>query len=191
MLQALGRHEEAVAKLSPRVAEQPGDRAGPRQSGQCTAGARIPPGSRGKLWKGAADQSRLCRGSEQSGRRAQGSRPTSRGHRSLRRAVEFRPDVATLHFNLGNVLSRMPAGSRKRSRSFRTALQLDPELADAHFNLGNALFASESLQDAAGSFVEALRVNPDSPTRHFNLGNALHSLGQYRGALASLPAGAA
>ncbi|MBK9237067.1 MAG: tetratricopeptide repeat protein [Rhodoferax sp.] len=78
---------------------------------------------------------------------------------SYRRALQIRPDLAEVHFNLGNALQaqrELPASVL----AYRQALHLKPDFPDAHYNLANSLKDLGRMDDAEASYYNALRLDP-------------------------------
>lgn len=94
---------------------------------------------------------------------------------SMQRSVEFLPDDAEAHGNLGNVL-RAQGQLQGAVRSHRRALELDPNYAESHNNLGSVLQDLGLLDEAASYFRRATEIKPDFALAHSNLGNVLSLL---------------
>jgi Tfp pilus assembly protein PilF len=102
----------------------------------------------------------------------------------MRKAVEFGPEVAAYHHDLGSSL----AEQRKlvdAEAAFREATNLDSNYAMAWYSLGTCLLQQEKLQDAESAFRSAIQLKPDYADAHFNLGTALSQQGKYREAEAA------
>ena len=103
--------------------------------------------------------------------------------------LEFSPDVAILHSNLGNILE----GSGKVDEAiehFTKALKLIPNSAEVHNNLGDALGKLGKVDDEIAHYKKALELKPDLPAAHYNLAAALakqrktdEAIAEYRQAL--------
>lgn len=101
-----------------------------------------------------------------------------------RTTVQFLPNDAEAHCNLGNALQA--CGQHDAAvASYCRALELAPEFAQVHSNLGSALHALGRLDEAVACHRSALRIAPDHAGAHFNLGNAYKDLGQFEDAVAS------
>jgi len=103
----------------------------------------------------------------------------------LRRAVTLAPDLAMLHFNLGNAefaIGALPAAMA----SFRRAAELDPGMADAFNNLGAAARKMGDLDTAIAGFRQAIALQEGLAAAHANLGIALARRGAHREALENL-----
>ncbi len=89
-----------------------------------------------------------------------------------RKAVRLRPDVATVHNNLGFMLCH--AGQYEEGMAeLREALRIEPTLADAHDNLADALLRTGHPDEAVAEAEAALRLNPLNAGLHNNLGSWL------------------
>ena len=78
----------------------------------------------------------------------------------FRQALQVRPDLAEVHFNLGLAL-KSQGELDDAIKYFRQALQLNPDLAKAHNNLALALTMTGQLDKAIEHFREAVRLKPD------------------------------
>jgi tetratricopeptide (TPR) repeat protein len=97
--------------------------------------------------------------------------------------LEFSPDVAILHNNLGNVLK----GSGKIDEAvehFTKALKLKPDSAEAHNNLGSALGKLGKVDEEIVHYKKALELKPDFPAAHYNLATVLANQGKTDEAIA-------
>lgn len=103
---------------------------------------------------------------------------------ALQKAIEFAPDDADAHNNLGNALKELgqPVAA---VASYRRALALHPDFAEAHRNLGNALTDLGQFEEAAEACLRAVALKPEFTMAHCNLGNAMKGLGQLDAAVAS------
>lgn len=102
----------------------------------------------------------------------------------LQQAERETPNVARLHYHIGNVLAAEGRHAEAEAR-FRRALALDPGLVDACNNLGTALRAQGRDDEAEASFRGALALRPDHAPSHYNLGLALAKRGELDAAVAS------
>ena len=66
--------------------------------------------------------------------------------KSLRRALQLKPDFARAHFNLGNVLHNLRRATQALA-SYRTALRLRPDMSAVHFGLRNALLITGQFEE--------------------------------------------
>jgi tetratricopeptide (TPR) repeat protein len=103
----------------------------------------------------------------------------------LVRAVRLKPDVASAHYNLANVL-RALGRLDEAAASYRLALHYKHDYPEANNNLGSTLKAQGKLDDAAAHYREALRLKPAYGEAHNNLGITLLALRQLDEAAAHL-----
>ena len=88
---------------------------------------------------------------------------------SYRKAIQFDPRNARLHYNLALALDQL--GDRKGERlELQKAIQLDPGLAPAHNQLGLLALATGELPEAEREFKNALRINQHFAEAKNNLG---------------------
>ena len=80
--------------------------------------------------------------------------------RSLRKAIELKPNSAQAHSNLGNILRDL-GKLEEAERSLRKAIALNPDYTDAYLNLGNILNDMGKLEEAELSLRKAIELNPD------------------------------
>jgi len=90
----------------------------------------------------------------------------------FRRALELKPDDASMHNDLGLVLRSQNKPDEAISH-FRRALEIRPDLLNAHCNLGNALLAQGKADEAMVHQQRALQIDPDFIEARYNLGNTL------------------
>ena len=77
-----------------------------------------------------------------------------------RKALEFAPNFAIGHTNLGIAL--LLQGKKDEAiKEQREAVRLAPTLAKAHFNLGYALVSKEEIEAALLAFQEAVSLAPE------------------------------
>jgi len=95
----------------------------------------------------------------------------------LRRAIEIRPDDTSLHYNLGNHLSRQ-GRIREAEDSYRRALTLDAGHVATLVNLGILVSQSGGLDEGKKLFEKALEREPAHPGALLGLGNVLASEGR-------------
>ena len=103
---------------------------------------------------------------------------------ALQKAIQFLPDDAEAHNNLGAALSGIRQFDNGLA-SYRRALKIKPNYAEAHSNLGNLLRELGQFDNALVSYRRALKIKPDYAEAHNNLGLALYFLGQTEKAQAS------
>jgi spermidine synthase len=85
-----------------------------------------------------------------------------------RKAVEFRPDFAAAHANLGFALMQV-GGSREARSHLEQALSIGLESEEVHVALGTLALRRHEAEPAVRHFREALRLNPDQPSAANNL----------------------
>jgi serine/threonine-protein kinase len=112
---------------------------------------------------------------------------------ALRQAIQFRPDNAGPHANLGFALAAQ-GRQEEAVAEFREAVRLQPDNVAAHIGLGIALMERGELDVAIASDREAIRLEPENALAHYNLGIALarrrnleDSAGEYREAIRLRP----
>jgi tetratricopeptide (TPR) repeat protein len=83
-------------------------------------------------------------------------------------AIRVRPYLAEAHYDLGNVLARMPGQVEQAIGEFRIAVQIQPDLAEAHYSLGSVLLRMPGhAPDAIMEFETVLRIRPDPQLQRF------------------------
>jgi Flp pilus assembly protein TadD len=96
-----------------------------------------------------------------------------------RSAVEFGPQFAQTHNNLGFVMTRN--GQHEEAiASCRRALEINPNFADAFTNLGTAYLAFGMRDAAAKSFERAIALSPESAQARFNQSALLLLRGKFK-----------
>jgi predicted O-linked N-acetylglucosamine transferase (SPINDLY family) len=95
----------------------------------------------------------------------------------IHRAVNFSPDLAAAHSNLGEAFRKL-GRTDEAIASYRRALELQPELPEVHNNLGLALATRGQEDLAVDEYRQALRLRPDYPEAWNNLGIALRHQGE-------------
>jgi spermidine synthase len=90
-------------------------------------------------------------------------------------AVQFAPDIAAIHLNLGRVFDSKHDLARSSGEYF-TTLRLDPANWEAWNNLGYVYLEQENYPEATSTFEKTVVLKPDKFTSWFNLG-----LASYRG----------
>jgi tetratricopeptide (TPR) repeat protein len=94
----------------------------------------------------------------------------------LERAAAERPDVALVHFHLGNALAGL-GRIEEAIGAFRRTVRL-AERPDALNNLGNALRQLQRHDEAIESYRRALAIDPDNLSVLYNFGKALAEVGR-------------
>jgi len=89
----------------------------------------------------------------------------------------LKPDLAEIHYNLGNIFQAQDKLNEAMT-CWKRALALNPELPEVYSNLGNALLTEGKPEEAVASYERALDLNPGSADSHYNLGCALYALGK-------------
>ena len=90
----------------------------------------------------------------------------------LREAVRLRPNISSVHLNLGIGLWRL-GKAKEAFQSLRQALQLDPANVDAHYNLAVGLQLQGKLDESIIHYRLAVKHMPDFVRAYNNLGHAL------------------
>ena len=98
--------------------------------------------------------------------------------RCYRKSLEFDPDYAEAHNNLG-VLLKYLGRCDEAEEEYREAIRIYPDYAEAHNNLGNLLCDLEQYGEAEKEHREAIRIYPDFAIAHYNLGILLDGLERY------------
>ena len=93
----------------------------------------------------------------------------------FRRAIDLRPEISTLHFNLGVVLQRV-GRIVEAERSYREAIRRSPA-AKAHYNLAMLLASENRADEAVTEYNSSLALDPNSWETLNNLGSLLIQLG--------------
>lgn len=86
-----------------------------------------------------------------------------------RLALNFRPDYAKAHFNMGAALDLL-GRTDEATTEYMAALRIDPTYTSAHNNLGLRLSQKGRHEEAKQHFLAALRTRPNDPDILFNLG---------------------
>ncbi len=91
------------------------------------------------------------------------------------RAISVAPNMATAHFNKGNVF-RDTKHPEKAKLAYETALKIDPRYQDAILNLGSTLFDEGNMETALSHFQKLAEIDPELATAHYNLGKCFQAL---------------
>lgn len=94
----------------------------------------------------------------------------------LGQALEVDPDVAELHYLLGEQLEGEPGKLREVLQAYERAVALRPDYAEARMALGVQLLAGGNYDEAASHFEAAKTLVPTLPAVHVNLGDAYRAL---------------
>ena len=112
---------------------------------------------------------------------------------TFRRVIDARPDDATAHYNMGNLLNSLGQPD-EAAKAFRRAVILNPDLAEAHANLGATLHMAKRYEEAMMAYRGAIKSLPKNADLHHNLGAVCRALGRneeaaeaYRNALSLAP----
>ncbi|MGB8332552.1 MAG: tetratricopeptide repeat protein [Polyangiales bacterium] len=97
----------------------------------------------------------------------------------LEQAMQVDPDVAELHFLLGEKLESEPEELREAMAAYERAVQLRPDYAEAQMALGIQLLAGGNYPAALSHFQYAERLVPTLPAVHVNLGDAYRATKQW------------
>ncbi len=100
----------------------------------------------------------------------------------LREALRLNPDLAVVHFNLGNALRETGDGAGAETES-REAVKLVPESGVAHNLLGIVLAKRGDVPGTVTEFRKTVQLQPKQPISHFNLAQALEKSGDRAAAL--------
>ncbi|HTS16448.1 MAG TPA: tetratricopeptide repeat protein [Verrucomicrobiae bacterium] len=95
-----------------------------------------------------------------------------------RRAVDFAPEMAETHMNLGIALTRanrIPEAIEELDR----ALEIKPDLAAAHHNLALALLQQGRVPEATAHWEQAVKLKPDYAEALCHLGIVLEKSGRF------------
>jgi tetratricopeptide (TPR) repeat protein len=89
------------------------------------------------------------------------------------KAIEARPDDATLHNNLGNVYAEM-GKVPEAAAEFKKAADMDPSQASRYyFNYGAVMYNQGKMDEAAEAFKKATEIDPKYADAYFLEGQAL------------------
>jgi tetratricopeptide (TPR) repeat protein len=90
----------------------------------------------------------------------------------LRRAAELVPQLAPVHFALGDAL-RFTGDVAGAEAAYRKCLAINPAFAPAYNGLGLALVHQQKMDSAITAWRRAVELKPDYAEGHANLGAAL------------------
>jgi len=97
---------------------------------------------------------------------------------ALRRAIQLKPDVAKVHYELALALIGNPQGKMDWAGAIaecRIALQYQPDSPQALDLLGAGLTATGQAAEAVSVLQHALQLRPTLAEAHFNLGMAIEN----------------
>lgn len=112
------------------------------------------------------------------------TRRMERAAELFRRAIGLNPTVASVHNNLGNVLTEL-GRSTDALASYHNAIALKADYAEAYNNRGTALLDLDRPVEALASYDQAIALKPDQPEAYNNRGTALLELSRPAEALTS------
>jgi protein O-GlcNAc transferase len=96
-------------------------------------------------------------------------------------ALQLRPDLAVIHYNLGNAYAEARQ-SKEGISAYQQAIHCQPNFPEAYQNLGDLLNDSGEFEQAIVCYKRSLEIRPDSVAVLSNLGNALVQIGEYHSA---------
>jgi tetratricopeptide (TPR) repeat protein len=101
---------------------------------------------------------------------------------AYQKVLEFQPDHAAAHINLGTLYyNRQDFSSAEKH--YRAALQSDPRYALAYFDLGNVLDETGRVQEGIQTYKMAIQLAPTYADAHYNLALAYEKTREPRKAL--------
>ena len=98
------------------------------------------------------------------------------------KALEFDPEAAEVHLNIGTVLFSMKKWP-EAEKHYRAALQLRPDYSMAWFNLGNVYDELHSWQQALDCYLHSLQIEPGYADAHYNVALLYQGMGDTMKAL--------
>ena len=88
------------------------------------------------------------------------------------RALLFKPNEATVYYNLGTVLKEQ--GKLQESVDLnKKAISIKPDFAVAYYNMGNALYEQNKIDKGISAYHKAISINPNFSAAFYNLGKML------------------
>ena len=89
---------------------------------------------------------------------------------AYQKAQAEQPDLAELHYNVGNTLHRKEDYQEAAAETLQGLSKADPDLrARAYYNLGNSFYRQGQFTEAIAAYKEALKLNPDDQDAKHNL----------------------
>jgi tetratricopeptide (TPR) repeat protein len=77
----------------------------------------------------------------------------------LKRAIDFTPDAAGAHNNLGVILARLQKKDEAKA-AYEQAIQLEPGFPWARFNLGKILIAEKNFKEGLEHYLSVVKTHP-------------------------------
>ena len=78
----------------------------------------------------------------------------------ISRAIEIKPNVYSMHINLGSTLALLGHYDQAITVQ-RKAIEIQPHGTEAHFALGNCLKAKGQNREADAAYLEVFRIKPN------------------------------
>jgi tetratricopeptide (TPR) repeat protein len=89
---------------------------------------------------------------------------------AYQKAQVEQPDLAELHYNVGNTLHRKEDYQGAAAETLQGLSKADSDLrARAYYNLGNSFYRQGQFAEAIAAYKEALKLNPDDQDAKHNL----------------------
>jgi Ca-activated chloride channel family protein len=89
---------------------------------------------------------------------------------AYQKAQAEQPDLAELHYNVGNTLHRKENYQGAVAETLQGLSKADPDLrARAYYNLGNSFYRQGQFAEAIAAYREALKLDPDDQDAKHNL----------------------
>jgi len=89
---------------------------------------------------------------------------------AYQKAQAEQPDLAELHYNVGNTLHRKEDYQGAAAETLQGLSKADPDLrARAYYNLGNSFYRQGQFAEAIAAYKEALRLDPEDQDAKHNL----------------------
>jgi Ca-activated chloride channel family protein len=89
---------------------------------------------------------------------------------AYQKAQAEQPDLAELHYNVGNTLHRKENYQDAAAETLQGLSKADPDLrARAYYNLGNSFYRQGQFAEAIAAYREALKLDPDDQDAKHNL----------------------
>ncbi len=98
------------------------------------------------------------------------------------RVIQFDPQNATAHSNLGVALTKLGRAGEAVT-SYEKALAIEPDNAETHNNLAGVLKEVGKTDEAIASIAKAILLKPDYAGAYFNLGIIRADLAEYEVAI--------